>query len=638
MAKHVNTLALRNADSIEQAVALYHAGRLEEATRICGVVLAEDPSNFDALHLSGLVKHRCGQPAEALRFIAAAMKARPGSADAMTNYGVILEALGRHQEALVAFDRALEAGADSANLHFNRGNVLNIIGRYADALASYDAALVLSSDHVDALYNRGNTLAALGRHADAVASYERAFLLAPERADIRANCGAELMALERNDEALACLDKALAVAPDHVVALNNRGNVLSRMHRFEEAFASYDKALALAPDYASALSNRGVALAELGRHNEALAHYARAISIAPDFIDAHLNRGNAFVAMARMEEGIRCYADVAALDPENPEANFNEAITRLCLGDFQNGLPKYEHRWRRAKYVAQRPNYPQPMWRGEQGISGKTIFLCSEQGIGDAIQFVRYAPMVAALGAKVILGAHGPLKSLLASVSGVAEVIADGEPLPNFDYYCPLLSLPLAFKTDLASIPSSVPYLRADAARVEQWRPKLRQTGRVRVGFCWAGSTAHVGDRRRSIPLEKFVPLLSVPGIDFFSLQKEVSDAQTAVLRECGIVALGEHFVDFSDTAAVVAQLDLVISVDTSVAHLAGAMAKAVAVLIPFAPDWRWMLHRTDTPWYPTMRLFRQNAVNNWEQPLARLRNELAGVASGRTASATMCG
>ena len=270
------------------------------------------------------------------------------------------------------------------------------------------------------------------------------------------------------------------------------------------------------------------------------------------------------------------------------------------------------------------------MWRGEKNLQNKIILLVAEQGLGDTIQFARYAPMVAALGAKVLLGVRPSLTALMATVPGVSQVYGGGEVLPEFDLYCPLLSLPLAFETELATIPSQVPYIWPPEDRIAKWRERLPQNGRLRIGICWAGIAGHQNNRRRSIPIERFGTILSVPGIDFVNLQKEVSEAEAAILSEHGVNQFGQEFADFADTAAIVSMLDLVISVDTSVAHLAGAMAKAVALLVPFSPDFRWMLNRTDSPWYPTMRLFRQSAIGDWETPVNRLCAELEAVAARR--------
>ena len=261
-------------------------------------------------------------------------------------------------------------------------------------------------------------------------------------------------------------------------------------------------------------------------------------------------------------------------------------------------------------------------------MGGKTIFLVAEQGLGDTINFVRYAPLLVARGAKVILGVQKPLEDLACTVPGISGVLVDGEKLPDFDLHCPMLGLPIAFKTDLASIPANIPYLQPYHGRLETWRVRLPQTGRMRVGIVWAGNSAHVNDRKRSIALERFAAILSAPGIDFISVQKDVSAAQSAILDAHGVLQLGQHFTDFADTAAVVAMLDLLVAVDTSVAHLAGAMGKAVALLLPFSPDWRWLLNRSDSPWYPSMRLFRQPAFGDWETPLQLLRQELSDAAS----------
>lgn len=596
MTKKAAARSSQSARSIERALALHRTGRLDEADRIYGRVLAADPLHCDALHLSGLLRHQQGRSVDALRMVAAALKAKPEAAAVHMNHGVILLALDRYGEALASFDRALAMAPGDALLHYNRGNALKGLGRHDEALASYDRALALAPDLVVAHHNRGSTLAALDRYEEALANFERALALKPELAD-------------------------------RISALNNRGKMLAKLKRFDEALASYDEVLALAPDHVDALTRRGVALVEFGRYDEALAAHGAALRIDPDYIDAYLNRGNVYAFLNQFDAALADYAAVMARQPEHADANFNEALARLCLGDFHRGWPKYEYRWRCKHFAPARPRLPQPVWRGDQDVRGKTVLLCAEQGMGDAIQFVRYAPLVAARGAKVLVGVHRPLQAVLTSVPGVAQVIADGESLPDFDLHCPMLSLPLAFGTELATIPSTVPYIRPLPDRMARWQGRVPQNGRLRVGVCWAGTAVHPGDRRRSIPLDLFANILSAGGVDFVSLQKDVSAAQAAILDTHGVVQLGQDLADFADTAAVVAMLDLVISVDTSVAHLAGAMGKAVGVLVPFAPDFRWMLHRTDSPWYPTMRLFRQSAVGDWHGPIERLRQELTALA-----------
>jgi hypothetical protein len=374
----------------------------------------------------------------------------------------------------------------------------------------------------------------------------------------------------------------------------------------------------------AAITDRGVALAEMERFDEALTAHERALAIEPHVLGARVNRGNALLKLGRLNEALDNYTAALAIEPDNADANFNAAVTRLCQGDLRQGFKQYEYRWQTKALRSLRPDYPQPMWNGERNLHGKTVLLLHEQGLGDALQFVRYAPLVAALGARVLLAVPSPLKLLMASLPGDPLVLTDGQPVPDFDLYCPLMSLPLAFGTELATVPASIPYLRPYQERLDKWRARLPDNGRLRIGLCWAGSKGHMNDRSRSIPLQHFARLLSVPGLDFISVQKDVSDADAAILRERGVAQLGRDFEDFCDTAAVVAMLDLVITVDTSVAHLAGAMGNAVALLVAFSPDWRWMLNRTDSPWYPTVRLFRQTSIGDWDGALARLRQELA--------------
>ncbi|HXX03701.1 MAG TPA: tetratricopeptide repeat-containing glycosyltransferase family protein, partial [Xanthobacteraceae bacterium] len=509
----------------------------------------------------------------------------------------------------------------------NRAVALAELNSLDEALAACDQVLGLDSRHVDALNIRGIVLLKLKRYADALASYDAALSTAPGRTDIETNRGKALLELDRFDEALAGFERALAGDANDIVALIHRGNALIKLKRPAEALASYDRALAIDPDHAIALTDRGVALTLLDRFEEALALHERALRVDPDLVGAHINRGNTLVGLTRMKEALDSYAEAIAREPGNVEANFNAAITRLCSGDFEEGWKQYEYRWKKKDVIWRPSEYAQPVWRGERDLRGKTVCLLAEQGLGDTIQFMRYAPMVADLGARVILGVQRPLTALAATVPGISVVYSDGDALPDFDLHCALLSLPLAFATELATIPANIPYVRPYQERIAVWRPRFPDNGRLRIGLCWAGNPDHLNDRNRSMPLERLIKMLSMPGLDLVSVQKVVSEADAAILRDYGVVQLGQQFADFSDTAAVVAMLDLLITVDTSVAHLAGAMGKAVALLLPLSPDWRWLLGRTDSPWYPTMRLFRQTAIGDWEDPLERLRCELEEVA-----------
>jgi hypothetical protein len=385
--------------------------------------------------------------------------------------------------------------------------------------------------------------------------------------------------------------------PGDAAVLNNRGVTLHKLRRFEQALASYDLALASRPDYTEALVNRGVTLSDLMRFDEALASYDQAIALRPDDADAH----------------------------------FFKSLSSLVTGDFERGWIEYE--WRRkapsARITARQ--FSKPLWRGEEDIAGRTILLHSEQGFGDTIQFCRYVPLVAARGARVILEVEEPLCELMTSLAGATEVIAKGDPRPDFDWHCPLPSLPLAFKTRLETIPSDVPYLRVPKQALKQapehWDALLGSGRAPRIGLAWAGNAKHVRDIERSIRLRDLLPLLDIDA-RFVSLQKEVRDGDAQMLARCNVRRFGGKFGDFSDTAALISQLDLVISVDTAVAHLAGALGKPVWILLTHAPDWRWLLERDHSPWYPSARLFRQSETREWGSVTKRVRDALLELTS----------
>ena len=414
--------------------------------------------------------------------------------------------------------------------------------------------------------------------------------------------------------------------------LRERAATLARMQRFEEALAACQEIIAHRPADPEALNESGGLCMRLGRPHDAFTYYDRAVASAPEFAVLHINKGAALSALNRFPEALASFAAAANVEPCRAEAHYNAALVHLRHGDFAAGWPGHEWRWRKADWAGRRRNFTAPLWLGKQSIEGKTILLHAEQGFGDTIQFVRYAPLVARRGARVILECPPELAALLRSVEGVSQVIERGAALPFFDFHCPLMSLPLAFGTQLATIPASVPYLRPDQMLLSKWRARLPQTGRLRVGLCWTGSREHLNDHNRSIPLASFASLLAVSGIDFVSMQKDVDPVQAEILQDYGVLSLGRELADFADTAAGLALLDLVVAVDTSVAHLAGAVGKVVALLLPFSPDWRWLLDRTDCVWYPTMRIFRQAALQDWSEPVERLRQELAEAAERRMA------
>jgi Tfp pilus assembly protein PilF len=485
-------------------------------------------------------------------------------------------------------------------------------------LASCDRALALRPDYAEALVSRGVTLHDQKRFDEALKSYDRALALRPDYAEALVNRGGSLHDLKQPGEALKSYDRALASEPDNVEALTNRGVALHDLKRYDEALASHERALAVRPGDAAALNNRGVTLHKLRRLDEALASYDHALALRPDYAEAFVNRGVTLHDLARYGEALVSHDRAIALRPDDADAHFFGSLSRLLTGDFDHGWIEYEWRKGASTGISKR-DFQQPLWLGEDDIAGKTILLHSEQGFGDTIQFCRYVPLVAARGARVLVEVEGPLRDLMMGLAGAARIIAKGSPLPDFDFQCSLLSLPLAFKTQLETIPSGASYLRASRQAPPHWDTRLGMERRPKIGLAWAGNAKHIRDRERSISLSSLLPLLDVDAT-FVSLQKEVRAPDTETLRENrNILQFGDELRDFSDTAALISQLDLVISVDTSVAHLAGALGKPVWVLLTRVPDWRWLLDRDDSPWYPTARLFRQGDTGEWNGVIARV-------------------
>jgi tetratricopeptide (TPR) repeat protein len=551
----------------------------------------------DPLHdtfMAAVAAFEGGQLADAERICLAVLDRKPGHFDAVRLLGTVNARRGRNDAALAWYDRALAIQPRHAETLSNRGNVLKDLDRLVDALVSSDKAIEAEPEFADAHYNRAVLLNKLKRFAEALSSYDTVLSLRPDHAVALNNRGNVLVNLARMTEAVASFDRAIAIRPDYAEAFNNRGVTLQKLDLFEEAVESYDKAIALKPDYAEAFDNRGVALKDLRRFDDALKSHRKAQELAPDLADSH----------------------------------WNEALLLLLTGDLPGGFAKYEWRWKWPSFTSPRRGFSQPLWDGLEMLYDRTILLHAEQGFGDTIQFCRYAPHVAARGARVILEVGEPLRRLMGSLGGVAQVVAKGETLPQFDVYCPLMSLPHAFNTQFDTVPAATPYLHPPADAAATWEAQLGATQRPRIGIVWAGNPSHANDRKRSIELAALKPLLAIDAT-FVSLQKELRPADKEMLQAyAGVLPLGSALKDFADTAALVSCLDLVISVDTSLAHLAGALAKPVYILLPHAPDWRWMIDHDTSPWYPTARLFRQNTSDDWNEVIARVASAVTGFAT----------
>jgi tetratricopeptide (TPR) repeat protein len=579
------------AERFALALSHHQAGRLAEAESLYRQICAIDPRHVDGLYL----------------------------------LGVLARQRGRNEVAIDLIGRVLALRPDFAEAHHDLGAVLLVQDKPNDAMACFERAVGLKPDYAEAHYNQAIALMRVNRLDDAATRYERALALKPDFADAHNGLGAVLLFQDKPNDALACFERALALKPDHFEALNNRGSALRNLKVPAQALASYDLALAIKPDYAEAHYNRGNALLGLMRPAEALASFERALAIKPDYAQALNNRGNALRILRRHAEALASFDKAVAIKPDYAETHWNRSCLWLLLADFDRGWKEYEWRWKTQEFAFGRRDFAQPQWRGEEPLAGRTILLHAEQGYGDAIQFVRYAPLVAARGAKVILEVPPPLTALFSRTAGVALVIGRGATLPEFDCHCPLVGLPLAFKTRLATIPAAVPYLSAAQDRVIKWQQRLPPPRKRRIGIAWAGNPAFKGDQTRSIGLARLSPLLAVAGVEFLSLQRDLRDGDRDILRSNShVMQVGDAIEDFGDAAAIMSSVDLVISSDTSVAHLAGAMGKPVWVLLQYDADWRWLLGRGDSPWYPTARLFRQPDIDDWEGVVARLMEELA--------------
>jgi len=651
------------------ALAHHRAGRLHDAEQIYRRILTIDRRHADSWHLLGLIAHARGQhdlaassirKAIAINGRAAAYHFSLGNAlvsldrcdaaiacyrrtldlhpdfpDAHGNFGNALRQLGRLAEAVDCYRRAVELTPRSADLLNNLGITLRQHGQLADAVACFRRALDLNPEFPAAHNNLGNALRHEGRLDEAAACYRRALALDPDYADAHANLGGVLEAQGGVDEAVALLRHALTLRPDHPEAHNNLGNALKAQGHLAAAVACFRQALHLRPDYDEAQYNLGNVLRAQGDLEAAVDCFRQALVLRPDFADAHVNLGNTLAEQRRLDEAMACYRHAIALQPDQPDAHFNLGIVLLTCGDLMAGWREYEWRWRMPHMRAACRDMSKPQWYGE-AAEGRTLLIHAEQGFGDTLQFCRYVRLAAERGLRVILQVPQPLVRLLRGVAGVELagvelVVACGGDPPPFDLHCPMLSLPLVFGTTLATIPQGAAYLHADPRQVEGWQARLGgMPGRaLRVGVVWAGDprthspALAAVDRRRSLAPDRLAPLFDVPGVDWFSLQK-TGPAPPAELR---LTDLMHEMADFADTAALIANLDLVIAVDTAVAHLAAALGRPVWLLDRFDSCWRWLTDRRDSPWYPTLRLYRQPRAGDWDAVLTEVARDLRIIA-----------
>jgi tetratricopeptide (TPR) repeat protein len=585
-------------ESLAAALQHHQAGRLREAESLYREIVAVEPTNIDAWHLLGILSQQTGKREEAKACLNRALSIKPDLAEAHYNLGLVLHSDGKPDEAINCFERAVALQPDFADAKKNLALALN---------------------------DRGIACRQRGDSQGEIQNYRRAIELDRNIAGVHINLGIACKDSGQADEAIACFRRALELDPNIAQASANLGLMLYERGEVEAAIRLHRKALQLDASHAAAHNNLGLALRLQGKIAEAADCFRRALALGLSQAEVHSNLGLALHDLGHLDEAVTCYKRALAQDPDFIDAQVGLSTLLLLQGDFQAGWDKYEWRWKKIDQFAAR-DFSQPRWSGEP-LAGKTILLYAEQGLGDTLQFIRYAAVLKKLGAKIVLECQRPLLKLSASYRYVDQLAADESDLPPFDFHLPLLSVPRVLKTTLETIPADVPYLFAEPELVARWHDRLASLTGFKIGINWHGRAGHVQAERRDIPLHHFATLATLPGVRLISLQKDATK-ELATPAAGAIVDLSEQLDrehgPFMDTAAIMMNLDLVITSDTSIAHLAGALGVPVWVPLPCVPDWRWLTERTDCPWYPTMRIFRQRRAGDWDAVFEQIRKALA--------------
>ncbi|MEA2824301.1 MAG: hypothetical protein QOF03_783 [Alphaproteobacteria bacterium] len=614
-----------------RAAQFHRHGQLPDAELICQRILITDHRHFGANYLLGVIALQRGQLETAEARLHLAMEINPNVASVHRDRGITLGQLGRADEAFASFDQAMALKPDYAELFAHRGNLLQQLGRIDEGLANYDKAIARRAGSPAVYYNRGVALSKLNRFDEAIESFEKSIALKPDYVAPHVKRGTVLLELRRYDDALASFDRAVALKPDDAEAFYNRGVAFQELARPADAIASYGRAIALQKNFAGALNNRGNAFKALQRFEDALMDYDQAIAASPDFADAFYNRGIVLFELKRPDEALASYDRAILLKPDYAEALFSRGLCKLAMG-LTAGWNDFEHRWRIKNYPAMDAVTDTPLWSGED-LSGRSILVCAEQGLGDIIHFSRYVPRLVESGANVSLLAPDKLHGILRGLPGKIRLASAVAANDRFDFRCALMSLPRLSGGDLTNVPLSIPYLALDPTRAAQWQQRIGSHG-FRIGISWQGALWHGGAEivGRSIPLMEFRPLSQIPGVRLISLQKNFGVEQIAQLpADMTVETLGENFdagpQAFADTVAVAEHLDLIITCDTSIAHVMGARGRPTWIALKYVPEWRWGLTGSQSPWYPTARLFRQQMRGDWSAIFREMAAELSRMA-----------
>jgi tetratricopeptide (TPR) repeat protein len=608
------------------AVQHHRAGHLHEAEQFYRQVLGANPSHADSLHLLGVLAHQVGHHDVAVDLIERAIEIDATIALYQSNLGNALRALGRPDRATACYRRAIVLRPRYVEAYNNLAATLREHDQPDEAVTWLRKAIALKPDFPEVHNNLGNLFVDLGQPDKAIACYRRAVALRPDYAEAHNNLGAGLKELGALEAAVVSYRTSLALQPTIAETHNNLGIVLQRLGRLDEAVACCREAITLKPDLREAYDTLAATLADQGKLDEAAACYRQALALRPDEPRTHDNLGTVLKEQGLPKEAIACFRTAIALKPDLPNAHRNLAMALLAQGDMAEGWREYEWRWQTADMAGSRRDFTQPQWFGEPA-EGRTLLIHAEQGLGDTVQFCRYTTLAATRGLHVIMEVQAPLVRLLSGLPGVDQVVASGHDLPPFDLHCPMQSMPLALGTTVPTIPSAVSYLHADPAQAAAWQARLGAIGDLgpRIGLAWAGNPRMIRDSQRSLNPDRLAPLFGLAGLHFISLQQGGPPAPP----DAGLTDVMAEMEDFADTASLIANLDLVISVDTAVAHLAAALGKPVWLLDRFDPDWRWLLGRRDSPWYPSLRVYRQPRPRDWDSVLAEAAQDLHRLAEG---------
>lgn len=645
---------------LNKANLLQEIGRLDESLNAYESAIQIDKTCSEAIINAGLLLQRLGRDDEAIKKLQTVLEFNPNLPELHNSFGVIYRAQGKIDNAFESYHRAVTLEPNYSEAYFNRGVLLQETGQLDDAIKAYDNALRIKADHIEAYSNKAIIYRSFGDLESGLACLDKALEINDSFAEGHCNRGLILQGLRRYDEAIACYNRALELKPDYVEAMNNRGVILKDLGKFAEAMASFYVAISLKKDYADAYSNLGLVFQEIKQPDAAIMQYTKAIELKEDFAEAYFNRGVTLQKLDDYDAAIKDYQtaiakknhfaqphnnlgvifhelqqldlsvlhfDQAIEDPgTTADASWNRSLVLLTQGKYLEGWKEYEWRRKASKSgVLKNRVFHKPLWIGNESLENKTILVVSEQGLGDTLQFCRYVPMLAKLGAKVIFEVQKPLLALMKGIGGVASMTTTGiEPAEPYDCYCPLMSLPHAFKTTLDTIPSTIPYIPSDQEKTEYWANKLGKKDKLRIGLVWSGGfrpdqpEVWATNNRRNLPLEKLIAFKDIDA-DFYSLQKgDPAESELVEVQKNGwdgpnIINYTSELNDFTDTAALIENLDLVIAVDTSTAHLAAALGKPTWILNRFDTCWRWLQEGEDSAWYPSVKLFRQKQQGDWD-------------------------